>query len=192
LVAQVLDRVAEKGRRLEVAWIPGHDSIEGNEEADRLAKEATEQGATIDPPVWMKERFKALIAKQIRQKLAMEVMQQKWSTGVSLRRIDSAIPGRHVLTLYNNLTSTEAHVLAQMCTGHSKLKSFLAMRGLEEDDQCEHGEDVETLRHFLLHCLLHCKGYDNQRYRIAVELGRNYSNVSHAGRTQTISETRWY
>jgi hypothetical protein len=70
--------------------------------------------------------------------------------------------------------STEAHVLAQMRTGHSRLKSFLERRGLE-DDQCECGEDVETLRHFLLHY----KRYDSQRYRIAVELGRNYSNVSH-------------
>ncbi len=175
LVAQVLDRVAEKGRRLEVAWVPGHDGIEGNEEADGLAKEATEQGATIDPPVWMKGKFKAVIAKQIREKLTMELIQQKWSTGASLRRIDSAIPGRHVLTLYNNLTSTEAHVLAQMRTGHSRLKSFLARRVLEEDDQCECGEDVETLRHFLLHC----KRYDSQRRRMAVELGRNYGNISH-------------
>ncbi len=66
-IAQVLDRAAEKGRRLEVAWIPGYDGIEGDKEADRLAKEATEQGATIDPPVWMKGRFKAPIAKQMRR-----------------------------------------------------------------------------------------------------------------------------
>jgi hypothetical protein len=115
----------------------------------------------------MAGRFKAPIAKQIGDKLRTKLSQQKWPTGASLLRIDSAMPGKHVLTLYNNLNSTEAHVLAQMRTGYSKLKSFLARRELEEDDQCECGEGAETLRHFLFHY----KRYDNERRRMAVEPG---------------------
>ncbi|KAF2179722.1 hypothetical protein K469DRAFT_595034, partial [Zopfia rhizophila CBS 207.26] len=42
--------------------------------------------------------------------------------------------------------------LAQLQTGHSKLRSFLAIIGAEESDMRGCGQAKEDTRHFLLHC----------------------------------------
>ena len=54
--------------------------------------------------------------------------------------------------LYDTLTHKEAQMLAKLRTGHSRLRGFLTKIGIEDDSECECGEGVETVRHFLLHC----------------------------------------
>jgi hypothetical protein len=61
------------------------------------------------------------------------------TTGRQLWEVDPALPGKHVQSLYDTLSETEAQTLAQMRTGHSKLRGFLATIGAAETDQCECG-----------------------------------------------------
>jgi hypothetical protein len=69
-----------------------------------------------------------------------------------LEQLDSALPGQHVRLVYDSVTRTEAHILAQLRTGHSKLRGFLAKIKAEDTDQCQCGQGKENTRHFLFHC----------------------------------------
>ena len=40
---QDIQRIREAGIEFEISWTPGHANIRGNEEADRMAKEAAEE-----------------------------------------------------------------------------------------------------------------------------------------------------
>lgn len=51
--------------------------------------------------------------------------------------------------LYDALTREEAQTLAQLRTGHSKLRAFLAKIGADGGDMCECGQGREDTRHFL-------------------------------------------
>jgi hypothetical protein len=50
------------------------------------------------------------------------------------KEMDTALPGRHTRTLYNNLKRREASVLAQLQTGMTRLKGYLHQIGAAETD----------------------------------------------------------
>jgi hypothetical protein len=66
--------------------------------------------------------------------------------------VDAALPGKHILLLYDTLSRIEAQALAQLRTGHSILRGFSVRIVAEETDNCECGQGKEDARHFLFHC----------------------------------------
>jgi hypothetical protein len=62
-----------------------------------------------------------------------------YMVGTHLKKIDTALPGRHTLTLYNALGRREANVLAQLRTGMARLNEYLYRIGAVESDQCAYG-----------------------------------------------------
>jgi hypothetical protein len=60
-------------------------------------------------------------------------------------------------------------------TGHSRLRGFLAKIGIEDDPECECGEGVETVRHFLLHC----QRFQNLRSEMIEEAQDRYGDLSY-------------
>jgi hypothetical protein len=97
------------------------------------------------------------------------------NSGRRLREIDSALPGKHFKLLYYKLTRAEAQVLAQLRTGHSRLRAFLFRIGAVDDDQCECGNGSEDTRHFLLHC----QRYQHMRDDMITAGGRRYGDLSY-------------
>jgi hypothetical protein len=73
-------------------------------------------------------------------------------TGRLTRAIDGELPQKHTIKIYNTLSSPEAFIMAQLRTGHNRLKSYLFCFSLAEDDQCECGAASDTVRHLLLTC----------------------------------------
>jgi hypothetical protein len=102
-------------------------------------------------------------------------LQGRWKSGRGLRELDSALPGKHVRLLYDNLTRPEAQVLAQLRTGHSKLREFLFRIGAVDSDQCECGQGKEDTRHFVLHCQPH----QHLRADMIRAGGRRYGDLSY-------------
>jgi hypothetical protein len=96
----------------------------------------------------MKQRAKSTI---LAGKLAKLREKQELPNGVGkhIRELDTALPGKHTLLLYNSLKQEEANVLAQLHTGMSCLNGYLHQIGASETDQCVCSRAKETVKHFL-------------------------------------------
>ena len=124
---------------------------------------------------WLKGKYKSAVAGGLRQALQTNTPNREWTTGKHLREIDAALSGKHVKFLYDTLRREEAQVLAQLRTGHSKLRGFLARIGAVENEQCECGQGREDTRHFLFHC----RQYQHLRSDMIKEAQSRYGDLSY-------------
>ena len=123
-----------KGKRLQLAWVPGHAGVLGNKTADVVAATTTTSTSAVMTPPWLKSKFKSVVLGSLNRVMQTTRSSSEWTTGRRLKEVDSALPGKHVRLLYDTLTRTEAQALAQLRTGHSKLRGFLARIRAEETD----------------------------------------------------------
>jgi hypothetical protein len=72
--------------------------------------------------------------------------------GAWLKRINMALPGRHIRTLYDPLRPKEAGIFAQLRTGMTRLNYYLHQIGIAPSEQCEWKRKKETIGHFLFRC----------------------------------------
>jgi ribonuclease HI len=164
-----------QGRDIKISWIPGHYDVAGNEKAHQFARETTEPEATVTPLPWLDGCYKSAVLSRPPDTGLKTRLHRPWTTGQHLRQVDAALPGKHVRVLYDTLTRKEAQTLAQLRTGHSKLRGFLNKIGIEDDSTCECGEGVETVRHFLLHC----QRFQNLRAEMMEEAQDRYGDLSY-------------
>jgi hypothetical protein len=102
------------------------------------------------------------VAKKELQKKLDEVWKQARNTrprdtlhtGSYTWKLDRALPGPHIATVYNALSAGEASILAQCRTGHSRLKSDLYRMKLVDSAGCECGATRETIKHVIYECHL--------------------------------------
>jgi hypothetical protein len=72
-------------------------------------------------------------------------------TGSFTRKLDKALPGKHVRLLYDTLPYDLASILCQMRTAKCRLNSYLARIKATDSDLCLCGA-AETIQHFLFEC----------------------------------------
>ena len=102
------------------------------------------------------------VAKKTLQKKLDEIWKQARNTrhrdtlhtGSYTWKLDGALPGSHITTVYNALSAEEASILAQCRTGHSRLKSDLYRMKLVDSAGCECGATRETIKHVIYECPL--------------------------------------
>ncbi len=87
-VMQSLFRISQSGLIVNFMWVPSHMGVEGNEEADHLAKQALKH-AQIDKVSMSKTEVKGLIANEIRNK-----WQKEWDSGRKGRHISHSRESR--------------------------------------------------------------------------------------------------
>jgi len=126
---------------VEFHWIPAHQGIEGNELADRLAKEATgwkqvrgrrgrlievDSDNTAPKPNYLKNLGSA--AKTRLHQLTQERWAQEWETGTTGRttRLLTPSPRRDILQLHMTLPKPLSSIIVQMRTEKIGLKWFLS------------------------------------------------------------------
>jgi hypothetical protein len=95
--------------------------------------------------------------------------------GKHLKKIDTALPGRHTRTLYDALGRREANMLAQLRTGMARLNGYLHRIGAVESDQCACGQARETVEHFLFNCSL----WDTYRERLLEQTEARRGSLSY-------------
>ena len=142
-------RLRDGGNRVLMRWVPAHEFQLGIE-AKKAARRATRPSKQ---PQKQFNSAKSTIINKARAERRKGRMLPK-EVGQHLKKIDTALPGRHTQILYNALRRKEAGVLAQLRTGMARLNGYLHQIGVVESDQCACGQASETVEHFLFNCSL--------------------------------------
>ncbi|XP_023212071.1 uncharacterized protein LOC111614930 [Centruroides sculpturatus] len=160
LHALIIKEITKCNRTIiDFKWTRAHSGVPGNEEADRLAKEATLGTSDIvfsDIP---------LVATK---KLVWNTMIQMWQ-----REWEEASTGRNTFGFFPNITQrlNLNHVLSdfitsQLFTGHGNFRAYLHRFGHEvsPDCQCEEDQPQDNL-----HLIFQCSRFDEQRSKLLQE-----------------------
>ncbi len=166
-----------RGLELTLRWVPGHQDIAGNEQADSEAKLAAsgDSSSVRLVPAALRRPLPVSIskAKQVyNKKLGVQAAEQ-WRAskrGIDLRRVDPALPSARFAKLVAPLPRRNTSLLIQLRTGHAPLNHHLHRIGRATTQRCQGcGAAKETVQHFILQC----PKFSLQRRAFLGPLGRN-------------------
>ena len=174
---EVVAEIVKKLRMVNVTlhWIPGHAGVEGNEQADRLAKAATREESG-EPPQrdgvpWYLTRLALKRANVIDGPPP-----PKWAeTGRFTRKIDAAFHLGKSAGMYRQLDSIEAAILTQLRTGKTFLNEYLHKIKATGTAACDCG-CIESVAHFLFPC----RRWRQQRAKLRQQHGQRFGDLSYA------------
>jgi hypothetical protein len=151
-ISFIYDAVRElrEGYNRVLRWVPAQQEFHLGKEAKKAARKATEAGRLPQKQFCNAKSTIINVAKAERQ----DDKTLPDGVGKHLKKIDTALPGRHTRTLYDALGRRETNVLAQLRTGMARLNGYLNRIGVVESDQCACGQARETVEHFLFNCSL--------------------------------------
>ncbi len=158
MIVQLISWLRELTVQVQIHWVKSHADVEGNEIADRLAKEATgwRESGNRRPPVGqpIMEGFdlRSACKRTIHQKLRKEV-ERKWHTttcGRQLYKIHKT-PTSKALELHLGLPRAISSIVTQLRTGKAGLRDFLHRIGAVESPNCDCGS-LQTAKHVIQIC----------------------------------------
>lgn len=127
-------------------WVPAHVGVDGNEDADILAKQSL-RSQTIEMNIPLsKAEGKAIVKKHM-----LKVWQEYW---------DSNDTGRHLYNIQKQVglgrrlgrNRKEEAVITRLRIGHSGLNKALHTIGKHPTGSCAHCNNQESVQHVLLEC----------------------------------------
>ena len=139
---------------VQIYWTAGHVSLEGNDLADRLAKEAAAEAITntnCDTFIPISE-IKNLFRKTLTAK-----WQKRWNTGTDARHTYHLLPEVKVggfKSLCERETETK---LIRLQLGTTLLKEHMhkIMPTIYDTPNCDCGNERATIEHYLIRCPTH-------------------------------------
>ncbi|OHE90236.1 zinc knuckle [Colletotrichum orchidophilum] len=151
-IADKTQKLQEQGLKTEIRWVPAHTGIQGNEDADTAAKEATgwrqngETGAKADKPQHLYALRSTLKTWTYRE--ANKMWQARWTAEprgrTSFRYTPK--PTKRVLQLHEGLSKRQSAILVQMRTEKIGLKDFLFSRrvpdAMDANCPCREGRQL--------------------------------------------------
>ena len=170
-------------KRIVFRWISSHSGVEGNEMADRLAKEAAAGAvspANLLPDLLVKPlpRSPTAARAEFRKALAKEWTHflEKSPRRDRLRTIDPSFRPAKFYKLVSDLRRGHSSLVNQLRSNHVALNFYLHRIQKRDDPHCEHCLATrETVRHFLLECPAH---RETRRHTLD-PLGRNSRSISY-------------
>jgi ribonuclease HI len=178
--------VASTRRRrinLNIAWISGHDDVEGNEEADKEAKKAAagEGNQMSQLPAYLSQTTLPRSITAMRQAFGSELHQMwrnRWITSpryTRMAQIDDKLPSKKFHKTLAGLTRAQSSLLIQLRTAHIPLNKHLHRIKRSPTPVCPACNRAdETVHHFLFDCRAH----EHARSRLRHTLGRKSKSLT--------------
>jgi ribonuclease HI len=151
-VRNCIQKLNELGKcnKLTIAWVPGHEGIEGNEIADELARIGTnKENVDISTPEPWTERGGKI--KERRIKMFRDLWNNSRGLNHSKMMMEPFKKGKNQLSRINR---RDLRVLIGILTGHGCLRKYLKRIGKAEDDNCRYceEEEKEDMKHLMTRC----------------------------------------
>ena len=154
IIKQYLDAIDQTrpSQSVHVVWIPGHEGIEGNEQADEAAKNAatgpSKRNHNHRP---LKSATRAHIHKGANTQW-QAIWNNETHTAAHLRKLAKRKGVKSGPKMYNGLRRADATILAQLRTRHCGLNHYLHKFKISNTPYCSCGYGKETVEHFLMEC----------------------------------------
>ena len=152
-------------KRITFRWISSHSGVEGNDTADRLAKEAAVGGSSpvhLLPDLLTRPlpRSATAIRAEHRKAIAIEWTHilDKSPCKDRLRAVDPSFHPAKFHKLVSDMRRGHSSLINQLRSNHIALNFYLHRIKKRDDPMCEHcPAERETVRHFLFDCHAHCE-----------------------------------
>ena len=161
------DIVKQRNTNVVATWVPGHNGVQLNEDADRIAKAAASEADNRKIP----ERTVSLkIVKE-------SAVNKSWSFRYKSTLCDHFIynitkqPGKWISIPHNR----SYHIINQLVSGHNYLNASRS-RITGESPDCDCGEP-ETKQHYLCHCERFTRQRSELLHNINLTLKTNFVSV---------------
>ena len=170
-----LTGLQQKGASVGFRWIPAHQGVPGNEEADKLAKAAAREGRAAEHRTQPNPQTSLVAAlKQAINQTVMDEWKQAWRDSERGRQLFKVAPepSRKTLALHRGTPRALSSLIVQMRTGKIGLRHFLHQRRVPgmTSGECDCGCGLQTVSHVLYTC----SKFDGLRltFRMPDERGR--------------------
>ena len=146
-VIKLISTIKMAGIDLHLCWIPGHVDVSGNEEADRLAKEALNKTSIdIEVDLEMKEAYKKVDAH------IMKSWQDRWNTEVKGRYYHAIQPTVSKTIKFRTRHRKKETTITRLRIGRCGLNHYLHQNQQHNTGKCDKCNVPETIDHYLTEC----------------------------------------
>ena len=149
-----------------IAWVPGHFNIDGNEEADELARMASASRSMGPEPVLPLSGsfFFRIVDASIKYEIV-----DAWFQERICRQTKALLPTPEVKwsSYLRKINKPRLRQVIQAITGHSVLNEHLVRMKLRDNSACTRCAAPETVEHFLCSCVRWNINFRNKIYGAA-------------------------
>ncbi|XP_076246259.1 uncharacterized protein LOC143186467 [Calliopsis andreniformis] len=170
-----LNELARRENRLTLIWVPGHEGIKGNEMADKLANQGSDE-----VPIGMEPYLpmSVLTIKTAIKQWTLEERKRKWNETEGYREAKEMLGEEPRYKYARNLVALDrgkCRLMAGLLTGHAQLKLHLARMKQQEDMLCSFCEEKEESS---VHVICKCPRLMNIRRKF---LGKQFLEAQEVG-----------
>jgi hypothetical protein len=140
-----MKRIQKNGIEIKIHWTPGHANVNGNEIADRLAKEAAkeaEQNQLDSHNTITKQDVKKAARDHITEK-----WQNRWNFSNRGRFYHNFHPQVKTKNLHDFPNKKISTIIYNLRSGYAKLNDYCHKLNITESANCQCGER-ETVEHY--------------------------------------------
>ena len=165
-------------------WIPARSGVLGNEYADALARLSTNRIAS-PLPSYVSVPHCIANSKPIIRRIVTELWSREWSSSIKNVVCKLFFPMPDDARILHN--SYIDHDLTQVLTGHCNLNAHLFKLKRVASPQCQCGEPIESVHHFVFHCV----NYDAYRGDFKAQCLSDFNTYPPSFHDLTSNETIW-